>query len=123
MPENDVFKRYLDAGLAFTQITRAKAEELVKEWVKAGELQRDQAQTRVDDLVDRSRKNSEQFFETIRGEIAKQLAALGVATKKDLADLERRLDSRMKASSATAGASAPAAGAARKAPATKAPAT
>ena len=38
MPENDVFKRYLDAGLAFTQITRAKAEELVKEWVKAGEL-------------------------------------------------------------------------------------
>src|SRR4051794_2255822 len=47
MPEQDLFKRYLDAGVAFTQMTRAKAEELVKEWVKAGEVQRDQVQERV----------------------------------------------------------------------------
>src|SRR3954466_13536140 len=93
MPENDLFKRYLDAGMAFTQLTRAKAEELVKEWVKAGEVQRDQVQDRVDDILDKSRKNSEQFFDMIRKEISTQLAALGLATKQDLADLEARLTS------------------------------
>jgi polyhydroxyalkanoate synthesis regulator phasin len=128
MPENDLFKRYLDAGMAFTQMTRAKAEELVNQWVKAGEVQRDQAQARVDDIVDRSRKNSEQFFDTIRKEIANQLAALGLATKDDLGKLEARLSKTMETRGATSAdtpgpkKAAPKKAAAKKAPVKKAPA-
>jgi polyhydroxyalkanoate synthesis regulator phasin len=130
MPENDLFKRYLDAGMAFTQMTRAKAEELVNQWVKAGEVQRDQAQARVDDIVDRSRKNSEQFFETVRKEVASQLAGLGLATKDDLAKLETRLSKAMRGNApgttkkaapkkAAAKKTAPAKAATKKAPAKK----
>jgi hypothetical protein len=78
-------------------MTRAKAEELVKEWAKAGEVQRDQVQDRVDDIVDRSRKNTEQFLDMIRKEISNQLASLGLATKEDLARLEARLTGQMAA--------------------------
>src|SRR5439155_21720985 len=106
---------YLDAGMAFTQMTRAKAEELVKEWVKAGEVQRDQVQDRVEDIVERSRKNSEQFFDMIRKEISSQLSSLGLATKEDLAKLEARL-----AGKAAATKAAPKKAAAKKAPAKKA---
>ena len=88
MAENDMFKRYLDAGMAFTQLTRARAEEMVKELVKAGELQRDQAQDRVE-VLDRSRKNTDQLLDMMRKEISKQLAAFGVATKDNIARLER----------------------------------
>src|SRR3954447_16960636 len=91
MPENDALKRYLDAGIAFTQMSRAKAEEWVQQWVSAGEIGRDQTQQRVDDLVDRSRKNTEQFLDMLRKEIANQMQALGLATKADLEALEARL--------------------------------
>ncbi|MEY2477519.1 MAG: hypothetical protein QOG87_2834, partial [Actinomycetota bacterium] len=44
MAQNDMLRRYLDAGMAFTQLTRARAEAIVKDLVKAGELQREQTQ-------------------------------------------------------------------------------
>src|SRR3954452_1932260 len=91
MPQNDFLKRYLDAGMAFTQMTRTRAEAIVKDLVKAGEVQREQTQERVDELVNRSRKNTEQFMDMIRKEVSKQLSTLGFATKEDLAKLEARL--------------------------------
>src|SRR3954469_2237194 len=93
MPQNDALKRYLDAGMAFTQMTRSRAEGIVKDLVKAGELQQKQSQKQVDDLVERSRKNTEQLFEALRAEITQQLSALGLATKADVDRLEREIES------------------------------
>src|SRR5436309_2922673 len=92
-PQNDLLKRYLDAGMAFTQMTRSRAESIVKDLVKAGEVQQKQAQKQVDDLVERSRKNTEQLVDLIRKEITAQLASVGIATKDDIARLEARIDS------------------------------
>ena len=108
MPQNDMLKRYLDAGMAFTQLTRVRAEGIVKDLVRAGEIQREQAQERVDDLLDRSRKNTDQLLDVVRSEIRSQLSAMGLATKDDIARLEKKI---------SAGASTPAA---KKAPAKKA---
>lgn len=105
MAENDMLRRYLDAGMAFTQLTRARAEAIVKDLVRAGELQREQTQDRVEDLLERSRKNTDQLRDLVRKEIREQLAAIGLATKDDIARLERKFS----------GASA-----AKKAPAKKA---
>ena len=93
MAQNDMLKRYLDAGMAFTQLTRARAEAIVKDLVKAGELQREQAQDRVEDLLERSRKNTDQLRDLVRKEIREQLASIGLATKDDIARLERKLTS------------------------------
>lgn len=72
-------------------MTRDRAEAIVRELVKAGEVQREHAQERVEELVERGRKGSDALIETVRKEVAKQLAAMGVATKQDLAALEARL--------------------------------
>src|SRR5436190_19442828 len=109
MPQNDLLKRYLDAGMAFTQMTRSRAEGIVKDLVKAGEVQQKQAQKQVDDLLERSRKNTEQLLDLIRSEITSQLSGLGLATKDDVARLEKKI---------SAGTRAPA----KKAPAKKSPA-
>src|SRR3954469_7632603 len=92
MPQNDMLKRYLDAGIAFTQMTRARAEGIVKDLVKAGEVQRDQTQERVDELMDRSRKNTEQLLELVRAEVRQQFSAMGLATKDDIERIEARLN-------------------------------
>ncbi|NLD76136.1 MAG: hypothetical protein GX643_05665, partial [Acidimicrobiales bacterium] len=66
MAQTNVLKRYLEAGMSFTAMTQSKAEELVKDLVKAGEVQTEQAQTMVAELVERSRRNTEAFVEQVR---------------------------------------------------------
>jgi polyhydroxyalkanoate synthesis regulator phasin len=91
MAQNDVLKRYIDTGLAFTALTQARAEALVKDLVKAGEVQADQARDAVADLVERSRKNSERLLETVRREVKDQITNLGLVSKADLDKAEQRI--------------------------------
>ena len=79
--QSDQLKRYLDAGVAFTQMTRDRAESIIKDLVKAGEIQRSQTEKWVEDLLDRSRKNTEQLLEVVRTEVERQIKALGLAPK------------------------------------------
>ena len=78
MAQNDVFKRYLDAGMAFTQLSREKAEEFVKDLVKQGDVRRKEAEDVIEALVERSRKNTEDLVAIVRQEIADQLRNLGL---------------------------------------------
>ena len=78
MAINDGVRRYLDAGISLRNITRARAEEIVRELVNTGEVERSRAQDWVEDLVNRSRETSEVFVSTVRNEIRRQLADLGI---------------------------------------------
>jgi polyhydroxyalkanoate synthesis regulator phasin len=110
MAQTDQLKRYLDAGLAFTQMTQQRADAIVKDLVKRGEVQAEQATSRRDELVARSRQNTEKLVETVRKEVRDQVRALGLATQSDVDALRKEIASIKKAS------------AAKKAPAKKAPA-
>ncbi|MEY2569389.1 MAG: hypothetical protein QOE35_3918 [Actinomycetota bacterium] len=118
MAQNDMLRRYLDAGMAFTQLTRARAEGIVKDLVKAGEVQREQTQDRVEDLLERSRKNTDALRDLVRKEIREQLASVGLATKDDIARLERKLGAGAPAAKKAAPVAKPAA-AKKAAPAKK----
>lgn len=106
MAEADPLRKYVEAGIAFTQLTKARAEAIVRELVKAGDLQRDQAQDRVEELLDRSRKSTDGIVGLVRREIEKQLSSMGFATKDEVDKLEARLEGRL---AAMATAAAPAA--------------
>jgi polyhydroxyalkanoate synthesis regulator phasin len=92
--QRDLLKRYLDAGMSFTAMTRVKAEAIVKELARAGEIQREQVQAQVDELLQRSRHNSEQLRTLVRKEVGSQFSGLGLVTKRDLTALERRMTER-----------------------------
>jgi polyhydroxyalkanoate synthesis regulator phasin len=91
MADNDLLKRLLDAGMTFTAMTQARAEDLIRDLVRAGEVQAEQAQSVIDELVDRSRRNSERLIDAVRAEIRQQMAGLGLATKSDVERLERQI--------------------------------
>ena len=86
-----MLKRYLDAGMAFTQLTQQKAEAIVKDLVKAGEVQTGEAKGRVEELLDRSRQNTEGILEIVRGEVRSQVGKLGLVPKKELDAVKREL--------------------------------
>jgi polyhydroxyalkanoate synthesis regulator phasin len=73
MASNERIRKYLDAGTVLGQVSRGRAEEIVRELVNAGDIQRSQAQEWVDNLVERSHKSSEQVLELVRHEVASQL--------------------------------------------------
>lgn len=93
MAQIDVLRRYLEAGAELGQVTRARAESIIKDLVRTGEVQREQTQERIDELVEWSRRNTDNLRRLIRREINSQLSAMGLATKADLAALERKLTS------------------------------
>jgi polyhydroxyalkanoate synthesis regulator phasin len=86
------FKRYLDAGIAFTALTQAKAEAIVKDLVSAGEVQTEQAQEFVSELLERSRQNTEKLVDTVRKEVGEQVKALGLVGQAEIARLEKRIE-------------------------------
>jgi hypothetical protein len=83
MAQNPLIKRYLDAGMASTQMTQARAEEIVKDLVSAGEAQAERAEELVGELVERSKRNTDRLLELVRQEVLDQLVALGLLSEED----------------------------------------
>src|SRR5271170_615869 len=86
MANNERIRKYLDAGTVLGQVSRGRAEEIVRELVNAGDIQRNQAQDWVDNLVERSRKSSEQILELVRHEVASQLVKIDSKSLESLAN-------------------------------------
>lgn len=93
MAQSDLLKRYLDAGLAFTQMTQQRAEAIVKDLVRAGEVQAEQATARRNELVERSKQNTDRLVESVRREVRDQIRSLGLATQSDIESLRREIAS------------------------------
>ncbi len=111
MPKKDSegFKKYVEAAAVLGRVTRARAEEIVHELVDSGVLQRGQAQEWVDDVVERSRKASEDLVHMIRSEVSHQLTAMGIDRDnlaRQVADLVRQSAEAGRRATSGAGATA-----------------
>ena len=92
MAQRDLLKRYLDAGMAFTAMSKTRAEAIVRELVRAGEIQRDQVQSQVDELLEW--ETEQPTDEEIVGLL---MVALYRAGRRDQAiDSFRRADKRLR---------------------------
>jgi polyhydroxyalkanoate synthesis regulator phasin len=91
MPQAPNWKRVLEAGMQFTEMRRSQARALAKDLVAQGHLAREQMTATVEEILDMSRRRTEDLRKLVRSEVQRQLGGLGLATKADLAALERRL--------------------------------
>jgi polyhydroxyalkanoate synthesis regulator phasin len=87
----DELRRMALFGSGVAELTRHRAEQIARELVKAGDVRRSQASSVVKDLVERSKQNRRELVRIVRSEIRNQIAGLGVATKRDVERLERRV--------------------------------
>ena len=76
----DFLRNLIDSGANFTQMTRERAEDLVNELVREGQVRTEEFQANVQDLLDRSRSNAERFNDMIREQVRSVLAELGIQT-------------------------------------------
>jgi len=92
MAGDELFKRYLEIGASVLGMTRERAESIVRDLVASGEVAKGQANKAADWLVERGRAGTDELVEIVRREIRQQVAALGLATKEDLARLEAQIE-------------------------------
>ena len=91
MPQPPDWKRVLETGMHFTELRRSQAHRVVVDLVAQGQLARDQIGAAVDELIEISRRRSEELRAIVSMEVQRQLGVLGLATKRDLDALEQRL--------------------------------
>jgi polyhydroxyalkanoate synthesis regulator phasin len=91
MPPTPDWKRALETGMQFTEVRRSQARAIASDLVSQGQLARDQVSNAVDEIVELSRRRTEDLRKIVQKEVSRQLSSLGLATKADLARLERRL--------------------------------
>ena len=121
MSGHTLFKRLLDAGMQFTEMTQEQAERIVKELVKSGEARKKDSEKMVEELLSRGREAGGSAVASMQSELTKQLGKF--AGRLD--DIEARVEELAKklgVSGKAAPAPAPAPAPAKKAAAKKAPA-
>jgi polyhydroxyalkanoate synthesis regulator phasin len=77
------------SGIA--ELTRHRAEQIVKDFVKTGDVRKDQTSGVIKELLKRSAENRKELAGFVRAEIRNQMESLGVASKRDFERLERRV--------------------------------
>lgn len=92
MAQRNPLQRGLDASKDVAQQAQDRIEALLRDVSRSTQEQADQMQAVVQELVDRSKDNTERLGDRIAKQVQTQLAALGLATKEDIARLERKID-------------------------------
>jgi polyhydroxyalkanoate synthesis regulator phasin len=128
MAQSPDWNQLLETGKQFGTMTRQEAERRVRELIRRGEIAQERFQTAVDELLERSRgaaddlivrgrQGAEDIRELVRTELRRQVKALGLVTRDDLARFAARIGvGRAPAKKSADGQRAPA----KKAPAKKA---
>jgi polyhydroxyalkanoate synthesis regulator phasin len=75
---SEQWKQYVQAGMDVTEVTRKRAEKIVRDLVKSGEVGAHETQQWVEDLLARSRATTEAFAERVRVEVQKQMETIGL---------------------------------------------
>jgi polyhydroxyalkanoate synthesis regulator phasin len=110
----DALTRYLELATGFSDLTRQRATAAAKALVAQGEATAEQVSALAEDLLQQSRANREAVTALVKYEVDRTLGRVGLATSDEVGELSKRVRS-LEAQLRSGGA-------AKKAPAKKAPA-
>jgi len=88
----EIIRKAMLLGLGVLSLTKEKAEEMVDELIKRGEVSGEEKFKMVGQLLKEAEKQEEQLTGKINETVQKVIAKMGLATKKDLEDILKRLE-------------------------------
>ena len=89
---SDLIKKTILTGLGIASLTKEKAESLVKDLIKEGELSKSEGAKMTKDLLEKIEKNKEDLENKIEKTTAKALAKLNVPTHREITDLKKKIE-------------------------------
>lgn len=88
----DILKKTALAGLGLFTLSKERAEEIVEELIKRGELAKGEKAEAVRDLIDKAEKRSKELKEKIDEQVKKTTEKFKSQTKDELKNINERLD-------------------------------
>jgi len=87
----DIIRRALLLGFGVISLTKEKAEELVDDLIRRGEVASGEKFKAVDGLLKQAEKQEKELERKIAGTVQKVVADMGLPTKKDLEEISTTL--------------------------------
>lgn len=84
-------ERSLLMGIGLFSLTREKAQAIVEELVKQGEVARSEVKDVTEHLVERGEEERHAFRKVVRQEVESTLTDMHIATQSDLKVLQKKL--------------------------------
>ena len=70
---NSTIEKLIDAGIQFTEMSRKQADAFVAKLVKAGDVQRQEAERVTQSLIERGKETSERLAAMVRDEVEREM--------------------------------------------------
>jgi DNA-binding protein HU-beta len=83
--------RYVETASGLTEVTRRRAEQIVRSLVKQGEIAAENMERAVEDLLARSEENRKAVTSLVKSESERAVARFGLARKRDVERLEKQV--------------------------------
>ena len=87
----ELLNKFMLFGLGAISLTKEKAEKLVEELVKRGDISREEAKDFMKELIAKGEEERAGLKSTIKDEVERLRKDIGLATKADFSRLEERL--------------------------------
>lgn len=87
----DIIRRAVLLGLGVISLTKEKAEDVVDDLIKRGEVASGERFKMVDKLLKEAEKQENELERKIAGTVQKVVADMGLPTKKDLEEISKTL--------------------------------
>jgi len=89
---SDLANKLLLATLGLAALTKQKARKLLKELTGREKVSKADASAFVGELLERGKETQKKLGELVKREVARILAKVNFASKKDLMELEKRIE-------------------------------
>jgi len=89
---SDLASKMLLAGLGLAALTQEKARKLLKELTGREKISKQDASAFVGELLTRGKETRKKLGDLVKSEVAKILTKVDFASKKDLAELQKRVE-------------------------------
>jgi len=87
----DIIKKTMLTGVGLASMTKDKVEELAKELAEKGKLSEKEGRELFDELLKKSEQARKDLETKVEDVVKKMLGKIDVATKKDIAELEKKI--------------------------------
>lgn len=87
----DLVNRVLLAGLGLAALTQEKAKKLVAKFLALEGVGKGETAAFVDELVKKGKDTQKKLGDLVKKEVARILSRIDFASKKDIAQLEKRI--------------------------------
>lgn len=87
-----VVKSLLNLGLGVLAMTKEKAEEVVNELVKKGEVGQEEGKELISELIEKGEKSKKEIENQIEKMVKNAVEKLDISTKKEIEELKSEIE-------------------------------